>query len=175
MTDLLLITKMKNGSMEAFSEFVEKYYDAVKYYCYARCMDERDAEDITQETFLRFFENLSNYEHRGKAKNFLYTMAGNLIRNGIRQKREVAMDDETLTDFPELRREDTEEESVEKMYCEEMLQYLTPPCREVVELFYFRGFRLEEISRRLGIGVPLVKYRLRRARRIIKEKMQDEK
>ena len=40
--------------------------------CVYHCCDRQEAEDLVQETFLRFMLALPEYEHRGKAKNYLY-------------------------------------------------------------------------------------------------------
>ncbi len=71
--DLLLIQKMKRGNEKAFDVFVHKYYEEILKYCRYRCLDTSYAEDLTQETFLHFFEKLSDYRSIGKnSKLFIY-------------------------------------------------------------------------------------------------------
>ena len=77
--DFWLIQKMKRGDENAFNVFVHKYYNKILYYCVYHCMDKSYAEDLTQETFVRFFTKLSDYRYRGKTINYLYTIAGNFI------------------------------------------------------------------------------------------------
>lgn len=69
-SDFLLIRKMKQGEESAFDLFVRKYYKEVLIYCSYRSPDKEYAEDITQETFVRFFAKLSEYHHKGKTKNY---------------------------------------------------------------------------------------------------------
>ena len=76
--DFLLIRKMKQGDDEAFELFIHKYYKDILSYCKYHCADKGYAEDLTQETFIRFFTKLSFYHHKGKMKNYLYTIANNL-------------------------------------------------------------------------------------------------
>ena len=52
--DFLLIRKMKQGDDNAFDLFVHKYYQEILSYCYHHCFDQTYAEDLTQETFIRF-------------------------------------------------------------------------------------------------------------------------
>ena len=63
---------------------LEKYYDAVYRYCFLRIRDRCTAEDLTQETFLKFLES-SGYRDRGKPLAFLYTIARNLCIDHIRR------------------------------------------------------------------------------------------
>lgn len=62
MNDFLLILQMKQGNEKAFDKFVRKYYAGILSYCRYHCMNQAEAEDLTQETFLRFI-----YENRGKS------------------------------------------------------------------------------------------------------------
>ena len=76
--DFLLINKMKNGDESAMESFVCRYYPKILCYCHYHVSDKGYAEDITQETFVKFFGALSVYRHHGKALNYLYTIAANL-------------------------------------------------------------------------------------------------
>lgn len=84
--DFLLIRKMRRGDDAAFDLFVRKYYKEILTYCKCHCPDQTYAEDLTQETFVRFFTNFSNYQHKGKVKNYLYKIAGNLCRDYQKRK-----------------------------------------------------------------------------------------
>ena len=63
---------------------LEEYYDNIYRYCYLHTQNRHTAEDLTQETFLKFLET-SNYQDRGKPLAFLYTIARNLCIDHIRQ------------------------------------------------------------------------------------------
>ena len=78
LNDVILILQMKQGDEQAFDKFVRKYYGDILSYCKYHCLDQTEAEDLTQETFLRFMNNIQSYQHIGKAKNYLYVIAGNL-------------------------------------------------------------------------------------------------
>ena len=64
--DFLLIRKMKQGDDNAFDLFVHKYYQEILSYCHHHCFDKTYAEDLTQETFIRFFTRLPDYHYKGK-------------------------------------------------------------------------------------------------------------
>lgn len=85
------VRKMKNGDEEELENFVREYYPAILRYCYRHVFDADEAEDMTQETFERFFSSLDRYRHYGKALNYLYVIAGNLCKNALRSRREVVI------------------------------------------------------------------------------------
>ena len=64
-------------------------YDKIYRYCLFRLRDPDLAEDLTQETFLRFYRQIS-YEEEGKALAYLYTIARNLCLDAVRRARPAA-------------------------------------------------------------------------------------
>ena len=63
---------------------IDEQYDKVYRYCYFRVKNQHLAEDITQETFLRFFES-SSYRDAGRPLAYLYTIARNLCIDEFRK------------------------------------------------------------------------------------------
>lgn len=171
-TDFLLIWNMKKGNEEAFDVFVRKYYDEILKYCSYHCSDLEYAEDLAQETFVHFFAKLSDYRHIGKAKNFLYTIAGNLCKNYHKKIK-----DEIMVDSEMLNLVDTVEftsDLLTKMEVEDALKHMPDELREVVVLYYFQNLKLSEIADILKIGLPLVKYRMKQAKIQLKKYLEQE-
>lgn len=166
MDDFLLIRRMKQGNDDAFEKFVRKYYSQILQYCRYHCLDMEYAEDLTQETFLKFFCSLQSYQHMGKVKNYLYTIAGNLCKNNAKKKKEIPVEQEVLEQ--EIGFRNVMERVENKVCIEQALDELLPELREVIILFYFQECKLSEIADILQIGLPLVKYRLRRAKEELK-------
>lgn len=162
-SDFLLIRKMKQGEETAFDLFVRKYYKDVLTYCGYRCFDREYAEDMTQETFVRFFAKLSDYHYKGKTKNYLYTIAGNLCKDYLKKIKEMPVEEVELNKNIESA-EHTAENILNKLTVEWALKQLSDELREVVTLYYFQELKIIEIANALHISIPLVKYRLRRAK-----------
>ena len=161
-SDFFLIRKMRQGNGDAFDAFIRKYYGDILRYCACRCFDEEDAQDLTQETFVRFFSRFSDYHHKGKAKNYLYTIAGNLCKNYYKKNKAFAVDD--AYGAPRDTTESYEDSVIEKTALEWALDQLEPELCDVIDLYYFRELKLREMAQTLHISLPLVKYRLRRAK-----------
>lgn len=172
--DLTLIRKMKQGDREAFEAFVQKYYGEILKYCGWHCPDPEEAKDLTQETFVRFMGGLSGYHHKGKAKNYLYTIAGNLCKDYYKKSRKYL--NQELSNREAVSGENAlyalatgpETQVTDKVFVEWALGQLSEEFREVVILYYFQDLTLAQIARVLDIGLPLVKYRLRQARQKLK-------
>ena len=106
----------------------EEQYDKIYRYCYFRVRNEVIAEDITQETFLRFLEN-NTYQEKGYALHYLYTIARNLCVDEYRKRVEVPLI------------QDVKEESLEHVWIEQLsvrfaLEKLTEEERELILLRY---------------------------------------
>lgn len=163
--DFLLMQKMRMGDEKAVEAFVTKYYAQILRYCRLHVGDYGYAEDMTQETFERFFLNLKKYRHYGKAANYLYVIAGNLCKDFYRKNREI-----TVERFPEgtaFRPGTRDGESPEKRAEIGMaFQSLPEEIREAAVLYFVQERKQKEIAEILGIGLPLVKYRIKRAREL---------
>ena len=159
--DFLLLRRMHQGDEGAIEEFVRKYYPLMLRYCRLHLWDAGEAEDVTQETFARFFRTLPQYQHYGKAANYLYVIAGNLCRDSFKKARPLALDD-----VPELTWEETPALD-RKLDVRRALDSLPPELREAAVLYYYQELPQSSIAKILGIGLPLVKYRLKRAKELL--------
>lgn len=167
-TDFLLIRKMKLGDISSGDEFVRKYYSDILKYCSYHCTSKEDAQDLTQETFIRFFSKLSEYHFEGKSKNYLYCIARNLCIDESRKKRDICSEDDEV--YIEIGQVDvTLQQTENQMILEDALKQIIPEFKDVIVLYYFQELKIREIAEVLKISVPLTKYRLKQA----KDKLQE--
>ena len=170
--DFLLIRKMKQGDDNAFDLFVHKYYQEILSYCYHHCFDQTYAEDLTQETFIRFFTKLSDYHYKGKTLNYLYTIAGNLCKNHVKKWKADCVEKEVLE--RKLISDGGIPKQEKQIYVKQALEQMNPELKEIIIMFYFQDFKLKEIADILQIGLPLVKYRHKRAKEELKRLLGEE-
>ena len=166
--DFLLLHRMRNGDDQAIEDFVRKYYPMILRYCHLHIHDTGYAEDLTQEAFARFFRTLSQYQHYGKAANYLYVIAGNLCRDYHKKPEAIPM--EELPEQPAYQMETLDL----RLDVHRALEQLPSELREVTILYFFQELRQKEIARILGIGLPLVKYRIRRAKELLERLLRKE-
>ena len=164
-TDFFLIQKMKNGDDSAIESFVRKYYPKIFQYCLLHIRDRGDAEDLTQETFLKFFQSFERYQHRGKCSAFLYAIASNACRDYYRKAKE-----QYVEEIPERAEEDREMGTAEiRMDVENAVARLPEELKETAILFFFQGMKQREIAKLMDIKLSLVKYRVTRAKKLLGE------
>ena len=171
--DFLLIQKMKRGDESAFDVFVRKYYEEILKYCSCHCLDTSYAKDLTQETFLHFFEKLSDYRYMGKTRNYLYTIAGNLCRDYYKKTKESLLEEQSVEVKNSLQQSETAK-ILNKITVEVALNSLPEELRQVIILYYFQQLKLTEISDTLQIGLPLVKYRIKQAKLRLEKLLREE-
>lgn len=161
--DFLLLHRMQSGDEQAIEDFVRKYYPMVLRYCHLHIRDMGYAEDLTQETFARFFRTLCQYRHYGRAANYLYVIAGNLCKDFYKKPEEPPVE--------ELPERSTCQMEVLTLQIDvhRALEALPPELREVTILYFFQNLKQKEIAGILGIGLPLVKYRIKRAKELLKQ------
>lgn len=165
--DFLLVQKMRMGDEKAIEIFVEKYYPRILSYCQVHIGDHGYAEDMTQETFERFFRSLKQYRHYGKAANYLYVIAANTCHDYHRKHKEIAT--ETMPEQADTRADNTEE----RLDVQMAFKRLPEEVREVAVLYFLQEQKQKDIAVMLGIGLPLVKYRIRRARELLARYLGD--
>ena len=162
-SDFLFLHRMRHGDDQAIEDFVRKYYPMILRYCQLHIQDLGYAEDLTQETFARCFRTLHQYQHYGKAANYLYVIAGNLCRDYHKRPVEIPM--EELPEQPVYQMESLDL----RMDVHRALAQLPSELREVTILYFFQELKQKEIARILDIGLPLVKYRIRRAKELLEQ------
>ena len=165
-SDFLLIQKIRNGDNRAGNEFVKKYYPLIYQYCFLHIHDRDCAEDMTQETFARFFEAVMNRTDIAKVKSYLYRVAGNTVKNYYRKKKELLL--EKLPDTVENNAVDIEV----RLDIERAVACLPDEIREITILFFFQGLKQKDISDLLGIKLSLVKYRVSKAKELLSKELE---
>lgn len=83
-----LIARARRGDREAFADLYQRYLPMIYAYVRARVFDDHDAEDLTEQVFLRAYQSLDRYRGRGWPYSaFLYRVARNLLVDHIRRSR----------------------------------------------------------------------------------------
>lgn len=135
--------------------FAAQHYDEVVRYCYRHTGSREDAQDLTQEVFLRFVRSAASYADRGKPLAYLFTIARNLCADHHRARRPPAAElDEDIALF------DTTEQGIE---LGDMISRLPEVEQEVLALRYDQGLAVNEIADVLGLSRFTVARKTKRA------------
>lgn len=145
---------------------LEEQYDNLYRYCYFKVHRRELAEDITQETMLRFLENRDSIGP-GKDIAYLYTVARNLCVDAYRQRKEAPLDEEAADS-------QGEEAMLTRISVHMALAQLSATDRELLLLRYGNGVGVSDISRLYGISRFAVYRRLRQAQQQLKAALREE-
>ena len=122
----------------------DEQYDKIYHDCYFKLYHQQMAEDVTQETFLRFLED-SNYCERGQKIRYLYTIAHNLCVDTYRSKQAEILEDELLI-------EDKEDEILTGIAVKEAVSQLAKEEQELLLLRYVNEVPVSDICSILKIS-----------------------
>jgi RNA polymerase sigma-70 factor (ECF subfamily) len=186
--DFTLIKAFNEGDENAFDKLVIKYKDRVFNLCYRFLENYEEADDATQEAFVRVYSGLKHFRFASAFSTWLYRIAVNICKNKFlsleyRLKRktmhlEVARDDpEQDTGVLEIKDNslspDREVERREReKIIEEAIASLPEQQRLVVVLRDIQGLSYEEIAKITGYNLGTVKSKLSRGRLSLREKLE---
>lgn len=185
--DHLLVERFKNGDESAFEEMVIRYRDRIFARVLHLLKNRQDAEEVTQDAFLRAHRGLETFRGEASFSTWLFQIATNLAHNRYwywwRRKRDQSISlgttltedgDGTLVDVLPAEGEDPGQTAVTQELVDrvtECMHHLSPKHREILTLRNVKNLSYEEISERLGISVGTVKSRIARARDSLRERL----
>ena len=150
---------------------IEQQYDKLLRYCYMKLRDRTLAEDVTQETFIRFFES-KDYHSIGKEMAYLYTIARNLCIDYFRKQKEELIEDlpAKIQEMPDS--SDKVESIVDQLSIEQALDHLTDDEREAVVLRFSGELSVEDIAKSMDISRFAVRRRISSALEKLRKEME---
>ena len=171
-----LVARAREGDLTAFNELVSRYSRKIYRLAKHITQNDEDAEDVLQETFLKAFEHLGDFQGQSKFYTWIVRIAVNESLMKLRKRkgnRFVSLDEPIETGEEEVKREIAVwEDNPEQRYSRDEMQQildeavdsLKPDFRTVFTLRDIEELSTEETAETLGISIPAVKSRLLRAR-----------
>lgn len=170
MHEKALIERALNGDRAAFEEIVSRHQAAIYGYLRARLLQPTDAEDLTQDVFLRFYLARARFDSSNLVRPWLLGIARNLLKEHVRRikrRKEVGWTEMCL-ELEDLFRHDGAFDEDVVAHLPECLNSLGPSAREAVDLKYRSNLRLSAIGERLRRSEGAVKLLMFRARQALK-------
>jgi len=163
-----LITQAGGGDMMAFREIYQRASGFVYTLALRVTNRKHDAEEVTQDVFLKLYKNLRAFKFEASFKTWLYRIAVNTALNHIKKKgrvmfHEIEQENENIFSAPaDAGRALEAEESERKLRF--FLDQLNPDQRVCVVLREIEGLDYQAIAQNLGININTVRSRLKRGR-----------
>lgn len=173
-TDIEIVREVLKGRSEAFRELVARYKKAVYSLCYRMAHNHEEAEDLSQEVFIKVYQNLDKYDQSYKLSTWILKIATNTTIDYLRKKK---LDTIPLEEDIESKQDIASAESIffhqaNKKVIEEMIQGLPEEYRLLIILYHQQGLSYKEIAEACNIPMSKVKNRLHRARNILKDELR---
>ncbi len=155
-------------------QMMNQYGDYIARTCYIYLKDWALAEDAVQEVFIKAYKHMSEFRKESSEKTWLTSIAINICKNYVRTSwfRKVQIGIEKIEAYNTL-----EDELLNQINQSELLkQVMDLPIkyREVILLYYYQDFKINEIAEILGISESSIKMRLNRGRKKLKDDFEEE-
>jgi RNA polymerase sigma-70 factor (ECF subfamily) len=163
-----LVRQAQAGARSAFEQLYTRNVGRVYATCLRLTGRVAEAEDLTQETFVRAWQKLGSFEGRSRLSSWLHRLAVNVVINARRTKSSPESWEEPVEDPEEYAPTPAGPAPGIRIDLEEAVSSLPEGARIIFVLYDVYGYRHEEISRMTGLAVGTSKAQLHRARRLLR-------
>lgn len=173
-----IITRILAGKTEEYAYFLDTYGQPVFALIVRMVNSETDAEELTQDAFMKAFEHLSDFNGKSRFSTWIYRIAYNTALSFLRKKNieQTVLDENAWNRISDTQIDDAlnddSEEQVEKLH--QALNKLTAEERALVTLFYEEEHSIQELAQILNLSEGNIKVKLYRLRKKLYLLMQTE-
>lgn len=173
-----IITRILAGKTEEYAYFLDTYGQPFFSLIVRMVNSEEDAEELTQDTFMKAFEHLSSFNGKSNFSTWIYRIAYNTALSFLRKKNveQTVIDDNQWNRISDTQIDDAlnneSEEQIEKL--QQALTKLTAEERALVTLFYEEEHSIQELAQILNLNEGNIKVKLHRLRKKLYVLMQKE-
>lgn len=170
-----LIRDAKRGDPDVFAALVRRFKDQVYRYAYGMLGDTMEAEDVSQEAFVKCYASLSRLESEFAFASWLHRIVFNLCADRLKKRNREKTSAASASALAGMEQKEAREQyraQQLKWSLEEAMAQLSPDHRQIILLHDAEGYRYEEIAQLLDIPVGTVKSRLNAARLSLRQAMK---
>jgi RNA polymerase sigma factor (sigma-70 family) len=178
LTDIELIDLAMAGNQAAYGDLVKRHQRFVFTLALRFAKGREDAEEITQDCFIKAYRSLASFQRQSKFSTWLYSIVYTTAMTFLRKKRldTTSIDDEdTYLQLPNnmsaFEAHNAENKS-RSFYLNQAIEQLLPDDAMIITLFYKAEQSLDEIAQTMGMEANTIKVKLFRARQRLKDKLE---
>jgi RNA polymerase sigma-70 factor (ECF subfamily) len=179
-----LVSYIVKGKTELFSVIIDRYQSKVFSTVYSYTHDQEEARDLTQEIFIKLYNNLQSYKSKASFSTWLYRIAVNRCIDWTRKKRLHTVSTIYDSSDEEIDIYDTiadsgggpEEAFIKqenKLYIRKVVEDLPEIYKTVIILYYFEDFSPQEISDITEVPKRTIETRLYRGKNLLKLRLEE--
>ncbi|MBI3626935.1 RNA polymerase sigma factor [Candidatus Uhrbacteria bacterium] len=176
-TEPALLAKIKRGDLNAFEQMLFIYEKSIFNHLYRLVGHRQDAEDLTQETFLKVYRKAEQINPEANFRAWLYKVATNTAYDWLRKKKklgEVLVDESENNIFETIPAKESYDSIENKETQEEMAQALgtlKPIYKSVLMMYYYHDLSYQEIADALSLPINTVKTHIHRAKLALRQNL----
>jgi RNA polymerase sigma factor (sigma-70 family) len=178
LTDMEIVRGVLKGNTQLYAGLISRYQNLVFSIILKYTESREDAEELSQDVFVKAYRSLADFRGDAKFSTWLYTIANTTCITFVRKKKLVvhSLDNDGVFEVADsmdsgFRANQVEQKSRSRMVAE-AIALLSPDDAKIITLFYKGEQSLEEIGKIMGLEPNTVKVKLHRARGRLKEKME---
>lgn len=184
MDEMKLVEKAKSGDTKAFEELIRRTQDKIYNLGLKILGNKEDAADILQETYIKAYESLPNFEGRSSFSTWLYRIATNFALMKLRKDKykKISIDEIKeasdgkykleISDWSTNPHFQYKNEELKEIL-NEAINNLPPKYKTIFILHDIEGLSLSEISEILSLSISTIKTRIHRSRLYLREKLSE--
>ncbi len=172
-----LIAQVLAGKQSAYAELIKRHQRYVFTLALRMVKNREDAEEVTQDCFIKAYRGLANFEQKSKFSTWLYRIVFTTAMTHLRKKKPLtdSIDEEdTLIQLSNVGKDelsDQVERRSKYVYLHQAISQLLPDDAAIITLFYQGEQSLEEIGKALQMDPNTIKVKLHRARQRLKAQL----
>lgn len=176
MEELQLIEGCKKQDRKSQQLVYEKYARVMYGICLRYSSDKENAQDLLQDGFIKVFQNIASFEHKGSFEGWLKRIFVNLALENIRKDKTKKIQNEDIENISDMDIIDDTDKNIEKISEDDLLkmvQELPTGYRTVFNMYAIEDYSHKEISEMLGIAEGTSRSQYIRARVLLQDKVKD--
>jgi len=173
-SDETLVKETLQGFLSSYEILVRKYQQPITRHTYRYLFNHDDAEDATQETFIRAFKNLHYFNKKQLFKPWLYQIATNYCLDELRKSKKITkLPEEIVSEEKPVVEIIIEEEETKLIH--KAVDNLPDKYKLPIRGFYFDNHSYENLARILKLPLNTLRTRLSRGKRLLEQALKEKK
>lgn len=161
------VLRAQQGDRDAFEHVYRAHVERVYALCLRMCGDTQEAEELTQDVFVRAWKKLDSFRAESRFSTWLHRLAVNIVLQARRARGRRRAREETVPDLERYGREAVSAMPGTRVDLERAIAGLPDGAREVLVLRDVEGFKYQEIAEMTGVTLGTVKAQIHRARALV--------
>jgi len=169
----VIVCALKGGDQEAFAKIIDAYSEKLYSFCFAFCKSRVEAEELSQDVFLKVWTARDRLDEDRDIGNYLFTVARNSCLNYLKSHRnqykirKVLLDSEVYTSSHNIEDDLVYEEYMSM--ADQAVQLLPKRCKEIYSLSKREGLNNHAIAQKLNISINTVRAQIVKSNGIVRD------